>query len=156
MAIKGRNINPQTNFKKGNFYPSSYNTGGAIPWNKNLKGYRAGKKSHLWKGGITSLRQQIRHLLESKQWIRKIFIRDKYTCQKCGIRSGCGKKVVLEAHHIKSFAKILEDFLSKYNQFSLIEDKETLVRLAITYEPFWNIKNGKTLCVQCHIEERNS
>jgi len=31
-----------------------------------------------------------------------------------------------------------------------IEDKETLVRLAISYEPFWNIDNGKTLCKICH------
>jgi len=29
-------------------------------------------------------------------------------------------------------------------------DKETLVRLAITYEPFWDIDNGETLCIDCH------
>ena len=30
------------------------------------------------------------------------------------------------------------------------EDKETLVRLAFTYKPFWDIDNGKTLCEECH------
>lgn len=51
---------------------------------------------------------------------------------------------------IKSFYKILQEFLQTYNQFSPIEDKETLVRLAINYTPFWDINNGITLCTDCH------
>ena len=39
----------------------------------------------------------------------------------------------LEAHHKKAFYLILEEFLQQYSQFSPIEDKETLLRLAITY-----------------------
>jgi len=40
--------------------------------------------------------------------------------------------------------------LKEYNQFSPIEDRETLIRLAITYKPFWDIDNGLTLCAKCH------
>ena len=35
---------------------------------------------------------------EYKEWIKKVFTRDNFTCQKCKIRG-----VYLEAHHIKSY-----------------------------------------------------
>ena len=95
--------------------------------------------------GRTSLAIMIHNLNEYKQWRTQVFKRDNYTCQECG-----KKEVYLEAHHLKSFSNILQEFLQQYNQFSPIEDKETLTRLAITYEPFWNINNGKTLCKNCH------
>lgn len=47
---------------------------------------------------------------------------------------------------------IFQEFLKKYNQFSPIEDKKTLIRLAITYKPFWDINNGRVLCRDCHKE----
>ena len=37
-----------------------------------------------WKGGIDLLRNYIYRLSEYKQWIKKIFERDNYTCQICG------------------------------------------------------------------------
>ena len=45
-----------------------------------------------------------------------------------------------------------------YSQFSPIEDKEKLVELAVSYQPFWDIANGKTLCYDCHdlIHKRNN
>ena len=99
-----------------------------------------------WKGGIDLLRNYIYRLSEYKQWIKKIFERDNYTCQLCG---QVGYE--LHAHHNKKlFSEILKEFLQHYNQFSPIEDKETLTRLAITYEPFWDITNGLTLCKKCH------
>ena len=64
-------------------------------------------------------------------------------CWKCGhpCPAGelfCNKKCDRiwrnwEAHHKKAFYLILEEFLQQYSQFSPIEDKETLLRLAITY-----------------------
>ena len=96
--------------------------------------------------GRTPLHITIRNLNEEKQWIRLVFKRDNYTCQECGTEVSGN----LQAHHIKPFSIILSEFLLKYNQFSPIEDKETLVRLALKYEPFWNITNGRTLCFSCH------
>lgn len=68
-------------------------------WNKGLKGIRAGAESHLWKGGITPLRQKIRSTFEYRQWRKAVFERDNYTCVFCKIRGGW-----LEADHIKPFA----------------------------------------------------
>lgn len=106
---------------------------------------RRGDRGSNWRGGITSLVSLIRHLPESKQWRKSIFTRDNYTCQDCGKRG-----IEIHPHHKKQFAIILQEFLQQYSQFSPIEDKETLVRLAITYEPFWDINNGITLCKDCH------
>ena len=87
----------------------------------------------------------IRSLSEYKQWRFEVFERDDYTCQEC-FKRGC----YLEAHHKKQFAKLFAEFLKEYDQFSPLEDKETLVRLAIKYKPFWDITNGQTLCKDCH------
>jgi hypothetical protein len=103
------------------------------------------EKNWRWKGGITPLSDQIYSLNEYKVWRTEIFKRDNYTCTECG-ETNC----YLEAHHIKRFSQLIQEFLQLYSQFSPIEDKETLLRLAITYEPFWNISNGKTLCKKCH------
>lgn len=60
---------------------------------------RKGIKNNLWKGGITLINQIIRHSLEYKEWRKKVFERDNYTCKDCG-------KVgdYLNADHIKRFA----------------------------------------------------
>ena len=84
-------------------------------------------------------------MFEYDEWINQIFSRDNYTCQECYQKGG-----KLEAHHIKPFSIIFNEFLNTYSQFSPIEDKETLVRLSESYEPFWNINNGVTLCQNCH------
>lgn len=94
---------------------------------------------------VTPLYNSIRNLYESRSWVLKVFERDNYTCQEC-FKRGCK----LEAHHINLFSNILSEFLKEYNKFSPLEDKENLLRLSITYKPFWNLENGKTLCKDCH------
>lgn len=109
-----------------------------------------GKESWAWKGGIYPLEKMIRALPEYTEWRISVFERDHYTCNYC-IKRG----VYLEAHHYKkSFSEIFQEFLKEYDQFSPIEDKETLVRLAMKYEPFWDVNNGETLCKRCHKETR--
>lgn len=98
-----------------------------------------------WNGGITPIYNLIRSLPENDNWRKTCFQRDKYFCQKCDVRGGN-----LIVHHKKQFSIILREFLKTYSQFSPIEDKDTLVRLAITYPEFWDTDNGETLCEDCH------
>jgi len=109
------------------------------------KDKHSGANNGNYKGGITPLANMIRHLLEYINWRNQIFKRDNYTCQECEQIGGN-----LEAHHIKPFAELLQEFLKEYDQFSPIEDKETLVRLAMKWKLFWEVNNGKTLCEDCH------
>jgi len=110
-----------------------------------------GKDSSSYIDGRTPLYEKIRKLEMSVKWRNEIFERDNYTCQECGDCTGGN----LEAHHINSFSNILGDFLKEYDQFSPIEDKETLVRLSFKYKPFWDLDNGITLCKDCHIKTNN-
>ena len=86
-----------------------------------------GDKSHLWKGGKTKINKLERQRGEYREWRSNVFIRDDYTCQKCGIKSKKGLVVYLHAHHIKEFATH--------------PDKR------------FDISNGITLCKNCHLLE---
>jgi len=97
-----------------------------------------GEKGSNWKGGLTVLSYSIRNSFKMRQWRSDVFTRDDYTCQECGIRSGNGKTVVLNADHINSFASII----SRNN----IKNTEE----AYVCEELWNINNGRTLCIDCH------
>lgn len=115
-----------------------------LKMSKNAYG-RKGNLNPRYIDGRTPLTMVIRNLSEMHFWRILVFEKDYYECQDCGLKGS-----PIEAHHEKSFALILDEFLEQYNQFSPIEDKETLTRLAMNYKPFWDINNGKTLCVDCH------
>lgn len=118
----------RTHFKKGvSGSPSTQFKKGHVTWSKGKKLlYNAGPLNNNWKGGITSLVQQIRHSPEMKQWRKDVFERDNYTCTECGRRRKVGDRVILEADHIKSFAK--------HPELRLI------------------LGNGRTLCRECHLK----
>ena len=109
-------------------------------WFKHNRG-----KNHVRWTGNTPIIKSIRNSRKFNQWKIKVFIRDNFICQECKQIGG-----ILHVHHVKYFAKLYAEFLKKYDQFSPIEDKEILVRLAIKWNPFWDINNGKTLCYDCH------
>jgi len=81
-----------------------------IPWNKgkkspettlrNLTNNPGGKgENHWnWQGGTSRGYKTGYYSLKYKNWRRKVFERDSFTCQGCG---GIG---YITAHHIKSFA----------------------------------------------------
>lgn len=87
---------------------------------KRIGDSHRGKKSHLWKGGISKEHDVIRHSLEYKLWRTAVFTRDNYTCIWCKDNKGGN----LEADHIKPFSLYPE------------------LRFAID--------NGRTLCKKCH------
>lgn len=99
---------------------------------------KSGPKSNLWKGGVSKLSALIRASFKYRQWRSDVFTRDNFTCQGCGIQSGCGHTVYFEAHHIKSLSEII-----KTNNIKTLED-------ALNCEELWNINNGETLCLDCH------
>jgi len=62
-----------------------------------------GNRCYKWKGGITPINKIIRNSLEMKLWRKAVFIRDNFTCQKCGVSGG-----KLNAHHINNFSDFPE------------------------------------------------
>lgn len=73
-----------------------------------------GDKSHLWKGGITSINKNIRDSIEYRLWINSVFSRDGFTCQKYKITGGD-----LHAHHILNFSSYPELRLAIDNGITL-------------------------------------
>ena len=100
---------------------------------KKIGDSHRGEKSYLWKGGITPTVKLIRRCFKYRQWRSDVFTRDDYTCQECNKRG-----YSLEAHHIKTFSKLIEEYKIKTTDE------------AINCEELWNINNGITLCVNCH------
>jgi len=96
------------------------------------------KENHWnWRGGVTPIRESIRKIFEYKQWVRNVFKRDDYTCQKCGKKGGGN----LEAdHYPKRFTQLLDEYNIK-----TIED-------AMNCKELWSLDNGRTLCAECHLK----
>lgn len=68
--------------------------------------------------------QHLRNTIEYRMWRDAVFKRDNWKCVMCGAKGGNGKRVDLNADHIKPFA--------------LFPDLR------------FDISNGRTLCVPCH------
>lgn len=65
------------------------------------KGQNSGRRRENnpnWKGGVTNVHRAERSSLKHKEWSRKVFKRDSYTCQACFKRGGD-----LHSHHLLSF-----------------------------------------------------
>lgn len=142
QAINKRNgINKICSFCGNDFYVSGCRKNKAkfcsygCYWEDRIGKY-VGENSGAWKGGTTSLYDQIRTCSKNLKWIKGVFERDNYTCQKCGDNKGGN----LNAHHIKYFGKIIEKYKIK------------TFEQALECEELWNINNGRTLCKKCHIK----
>jgi hypothetical protein len=85
------------------------------------------ENSPFWKGGITKQNKLDRTRAEYREWRESVFVRDNYTCQKCGKKNGNGYRVYLQAHHKEKWS----------------DNKEKR----------FDIDNGITLCKDCHLLE---
>lgn len=93
-------------------------------WNDGLRGWNSGEKNPMWKGGLSSLNARLRSSVDFKNWRKAVFARDNYVCQHCNARSREGKRLILNADHIKPWAL--------YPQLR------------------FDVSNGRTLCIDCH------
>ena len=114
---------------------------GKIPKNLSMiNANKLGKGNPMWIDGRTPIRRRFRSSSKYRCWIRSIFKRDNWTCQKCKARRREGSVVVLNAHHKKSFAVILNEHnIKTYKDF-------------IGCDEIWEIDNGITFCDKCHTE----
>lgn len=64
----------------------------AFKWDK-------GDKHPNWRGGITHQNDIIRKSKKYKEWVKRVFKRDNFTCVNCGTKGG-----ILNADHILPFA----------------------------------------------------
>lgn len=110
---------------------------------KKMSDMNMGKKNPQWKGGITPVVKLIRYSTKYLKWRSDIFLKDNFTCQKCGVKNGDGRTVFLEAHRKKPFRKLLQEVKNYLPLLSLYEG-------ALIYTPLWDINNGITLCLDCH------
>ncbi|MEK6881082.1 MAG: NUMOD3 domain-containing DNA-binding protein [Nanoarchaeota archaeon] len=96
-----------------------------------------------YKGGITPITKRIRHCFKYKAWQNQCFKRDNYNCVFCKVKLGNG--ISYNIDHIIPFSYILKTLKTWTDEFNL-----DLYESALKFEPFWDINNGRTLCVPCH------
>lgn len=80
---------------------SLYRKGRKLPllWRINISLGQKGSKGSNWQGGLTPIYETIRHSMEYREWRRKVYERDNYTCIECNKRGG-----KLNADHIQPFS----------------------------------------------------
>jgi 5-methylcytosine-specific restriction endonuclease McrA len=86
-------------------------------WRRHISEAHMGEKSHCWRGGITKEGVRIRNGMDYALWRASVFVRDGYTCQKCGQRGGD-----LEAHHMDCFADFPEKRMNVDNGVTFCKD----------------------------------
>lgn len=108
LAKKGKHISPETEFKKG----------GTPQWMRDraTANLPRGENHWNWQGGIAKERDLIKILPEYKQWVKSVFKRDNYTCQRCLKRGGN-----LCAHHIIPFSVASKERFEISNGATLCE-----------------------------------
>ncbi len=64
-----------------------------------------------------------------------------------------GRTGRLAVHHVHPFQEILDQFLSLHPDLDPDDgdDRAELLKLALSYEPFWNLNNGVTMLREEHL-----
>jgi 5-methylcytosine-specific restriction endonuclease McrA len=129
---KGRHQNSNTSFKG-----KKHSAIAKIKMREAAK-LRKGEINSNWRGGISKVTNLVRTSTKYMQWRQDVFVRDDFTCRKCGKRGGD-----IHAHHKKSFLVLFKESCDCMPLFSKYD-------AAMHYSPLWDIENGETLCVKCH------
>jgi len=109
---KGQRLSPATEFKPGQ-----------ESWLKGKKNpHFTGLNNPRWKGGVTPLNKKDRWSVEAKNFRKEIFKRDEYTCQHCRRSRKAGDRVILNAHHLKSFSEHKKLRFVKSNVITLCKE----------------------------------
>ena len=132
-AMQRPKVKEKTGFPKGRKNPKLSKIRKKL-WDEDKLKRKFGKENPAWKGGIYKLSRRIRFSRKYKEWRKKVLERDNHTCKKCG------KKKELQVHHKNSFIKIIK-------KHDLKNTKE-----ASYCGDLWDLKNGETLCKECHVK----
>lgn len=84
------------------------------------------------------LRQRIMAMDEYRGWRAKILNRDNWTCTQCGFRNNGKVRKEMHVDHIEQYRTIVIR-----NAIKTLEDARNCSEL-------WDLKNGRTLCRDCH------
>jgi len=101
---------------------------------KAHRGKWAGDKNPNWNGGANEKNLAARRTGAYRQWKLAALERAGNACEVCGVKRGtvcqcCGNKITLHVHHIKSFAKHVDER--------------------------FNPENSQVLCPKCHHRNHN-
>ena len=58
--------------------------------------------------------------------------------------------VKLSKEHRRKISLSIKERISPMKGKHLTEEHKRKISLAKTYEPFWDLSNGETKCIQCH------
>lgn len=109
---------------------------------------KTGPSATAWKGGRGSINRKVRHIIHTRwNWYLRVYRRDKFACVKCG------SKKKLDAHHIDPLSSIIKR-LTRDRFF----DTETSKLEWLVMHPRirdHRLKNGQTLCRNCHKSVHN-
>jgi len=103
---------------------------------------RKGPNHNWWKGGTSSLNDEISRLLYPI-WKYPIMCRDHFICQ------GCNSSINLEVHHLVLYTEIRDRVLQENPTLSVAkyEDRKKLAKLIVAEH---KMEDGITLCRPCH------
>ena len=107
-----------------------------------------GRPSPLRGTGKRPLIKALRDSSKYALWRTAVFEKNDYACVLCGARSGNGKTVTLNAdHHPVPLYRLVDRFLEENPDTPSVE----LYVRALATDWLWDVRNGRTLCVRCHL-----
>ena len=101
---------------------------------------------------IKNVKFEARFNKKMKEWRKKVYERDNYTCQMCGNRSAKNNPVQLNVHHILMFSKYKELRDDVDNGITLCEPcHKSIYRKEEEYENLFKRKVAENKCIVTNV-----